>query len=68
MTNQHDLITADEYAAMARVTIRAVRKWAATGIGPRPLRPQGSRIVRYRRREIEAWLAGEPVSTKAAAS
>lgn len=59
MVDQNDLLTGAEFAAMARVTLRAVRKWAAKGVGPKPLRPPGSRLVRYRRDEVETWLHGE---------
>lgn len=63
MIDQDDrLLTAAEFAAMARVTIRAVRRWADKGVGPRPRRPPGSRIVRYRHSEVEAWLGGGRVS------
>jgi predicted DNA-binding transcriptional regulator AlpA len=65
MNDQTDLLTGAEFAAMARVTLRAVRQWAAKGIGPKPLRPVGSRLVRYRRSEVEAWLHGEPARSKA---
>lgn len=59
--SDQELITGAEFAVMARVTIRAVRKWADKDIGPRPIRPPGSRLVRYRRTEVEAWLSGKPV-------
>jgi predicted DNA-binding transcriptional regulator AlpA len=66
MAEQEQLLTGAEFATMARVTIRAVRKWADRGIGPRPVRPSGSRIVRYRRSEVEEWLSGERTGTRAA--
>jgi DNA-binding transcriptional MerR regulator len=59
MTDQDELITGAEFAAAAKVTIRAVRLWAEKGIGPKPLRPAGARLVRYRRRDVDAWLKGE---------
>jgi excisionase family DNA binding protein len=56
-----DVLTAAEFAELAKVTVRTVRRWAAAGVGPRPRRPLGSRLVRYRRNEVEAWLSGEQV-------
>lgn len=53
-----DLLTPSEFAEMARVTLGAVRKWAANGIGPEPKRPPGTTLVRYKRAEVEAWLNG----------
>lgn len=58
---QTDLLTVAEFAEMARVTVSAVRRWAWKGVGPKPQRPPGSGLVRYRRAEVEAWLNGEPV-------
>jgi hypothetical protein len=66
MVTQHELMTAAEFAAQAKVTIRAVRRWADKGIGPEPLRPPGARVVRYRRHEVDAWLNGQAVGTRAA--
>lgn len=56
-----DVLTGAEFAELAKVTLRTIRRWAAHGIGPRPRRPPGSRLVRYRRSEVEAWLRGEHV-------
>jgi hypothetical protein len=66
MADQKDLLTGAEFAAMARVTLRAVRAWSAKGVGPKPLRPPGSRLVRYRRDEVETWLRGEAVPPRVA--
>jgi hypothetical protein len=66
MAEQKDLLlTGAEFAALAKVTLRAVRNWAAKGIGPEPVRPPGSGMVRYRREEVEAWLSGQPVRDRA---
>lgn len=56
MNDQDLLLTAADFADRARVTVRAVRRWAAEGIGPIPIKPPGSRIVRYRKGEVDAWL------------
>lgn len=67
MTEQNvcEYLTGEEFAERARVTIRAIRRWAAKGVGPQPLRPPGARIVRYRRREVEDWLNGKSTPTEA---
>lgn len=57
-TDDQELLTAVEFADRARVTVRAVRKWADQGVGPVPIRPPGSRLVRYRRVEVDRWLSG----------
>lgn len=61
MTDQDEFLTGAEFAALAKVTIRAVRRWATKGIGPAPVRPQGSGLVRYKSSDVHAWLTGEPV-------
>jgi hypothetical protein len=66
MTTKPDLLTPPEFAEMARVTLAAVRKWAARGIGPEPKRPPGTNLVRYRRADVEAWLNGEEIPRGAA--
>ncbi len=67
MADQDDqLMTTAEVADMAKVTAMAVRLWEQKGIGPRPVRPAGTRIVRYRRREIVAWLQGDSPNAEAA--
>lgn len=64
----HEYLTGAQFAELAQVDIRTVRKWASRGVGPRPTRPAGSRIVRYWRSEVEAWLRGEPVQAGAGAA
>lgn len=56
MIEHGEFMTRDEVAEVARVHRRTLDKWAALGIGPRPIR-HGPRLIRYRRREVEAWLA-----------
>lgn len=57
----NELMTAVEFARKAGVTRRCVQRWAADGVGPRPVRPPGTRIVRYRRKDVDAWLDGRDV-------
>jgi hypothetical protein len=66
VADQNDLLTAAEFAAKARVDIRSVRMWEGKGVGPKPIRPPGSRIVRYRRGDIDAWLRGDVPAIEAA--
>lgn len=66
MTDQDDHLTGAEFAKLAKVTLRTVRRWAAEGVGPAPRRPPGSRLVRYQRSEIESWLSGEHVRAEKA--
>jgi excisionase family DNA binding protein len=56
MTEYGSLLTRDEVAELARVHRRTLDRWAAQGIGPQPVR-HGPRLIRYRRREVEEWLA-----------
>lgn len=67
MTEQNisEYLTGEEFAERARVTIRAIRRWASKGVGPEPIRPTGARIVRYRSQDVEDWLSGK--STRAGA-
>ena len=60
-TDASDLLTVQEFAALARVTQRTVRDWAARRVGPEPIHPAGARIVRYDRAQCEAWLSGRDV-------
>jgi phage terminase Nu1 subunit (DNA packaging protein) len=63
MNEQDELITAADFAAIAKVDVRTVRRWADVGVGPAPLKPAGSRLVRYSRRDVDAWLRGELAAT-----
>jgi excisionase family DNA binding protein len=49
-------MTAHEFAAEVQVSVDTVRRWARTGVGPRPVR-LGCRAVRYRRVDVDAWIA-----------
>jgi predicted DNA-binding transcriptional regulator AlpA len=54
-TQTQDAITRPEFAALARVSVPTLRRWARAGIGPRP-RKLGPRLVRYDRDEVMAYL------------
>ena len=51
-----DIMTADEVAQLLTVATATVYEWARTGTLPALRR---GRVVRFRRWEIEAWIAGE---------
>jgi predicted DNA-binding transcriptional regulator AlpA len=50
-------VTARELARRCDVSIGTVRRWARTGIGPRPVRI-GARAVRYRPEDVRVWTDG----------
>jgi predicted DNA-binding transcriptional regulator AlpA len=49
------LMTVEDLAAWAQVSVRTVREWAAEGTGPRRIRL--GRGVRYRVGDVLAWAA-----------
>lgn len=57
-----DLLTAKEVARMVRVDVWTFYRWLRRGLGPRALRLGG--IVRFRRRDVEAWMAEEHVAKR----
>jgi excisionase family DNA binding protein len=57
MQGVDELLTEQELAKLLKVTVRTVRNWRAEGTGPRPLR--AGRGIRYRRRDVDAWLERE---------
>jgi excisionase family DNA binding protein len=50
-----DLLTLVEVAAELRVPVETLRKWRARGTGPRAAKV--GRHLRYRRAEVDRWLA-----------
>lgn len=50
------LLTEDEAAELIGFTPRALQNWRRVGGGPRFVRV-GSRVVRYRPQDLEAWAA-----------
>jgi excisionase family DNA binding protein len=51
---EDELLTEAELADLLKVSVRTVRAWRVEGTGPPALRL--GRGVRYRRREVDAWL------------
>ena len=50
-----ELLTLAEVAAELRVPVETLRKWRAQGTGPRAAKI--GRHLRYRRVEVDRWLA-----------
>jgi excisionase family DNA binding protein len=50
-----ELLTLAEVAAELRVPVETLRKWRAQGTGPRAAKI--GRHLRYRRAEVDRWLA-----------
>ncbi|RBY94944.1 hypothetical protein DQ244_01575 [Blastococcus sp. TBT05-19] len=50
-----------ELEARTGASLSTLKRWARLGIGPRPIKV-GPRMVRYRRDEVDAWLAGRPAA------
>lgn len=51
------LLTAGEVAILLRVKEGTLAKWRVTGCGPKWVRLPNSRTIRYRRSDIDGWLA-----------
>jgi predicted DNA-binding transcriptional regulator AlpA len=54
------LLKAADAAALVGISLRHFKHLRATGNGPPVVRVPGSAVVRYRRRDLLAWLAGSP--------
>ncbi|MFI2202649.1 helix-turn-helix domain-containing protein [Streptomyces sp. NPDC020192] len=56
-----DWLTAREAGAMARVSEKTLANWRSLGNGPAytKLSPGRGGRIRYRRRDVVAWLNGE---------
>lgn len=52
-----ELLTTDEVAAILHLQPSTIRKWRRAGDGPKPTW-LGYRTVRYRRSDLDAWIAG----------
>jgi predicted DNA-binding transcriptional regulator AlpA len=53
-----DLLKPREVAKALRTTENGLRRWRATGKGPRFIKLAG-KAVRYRRADVVAWLQGQ---------
>jgi excisionase family DNA binding protein len=51
------LLTRDEVAAILRVRRETLSRWLAQGRGPRAI--VDDRLIRYRRADVERYIAGE---------
>lgn len=60
-----EFLTVDDLAAWLRVKPQTIYQWNYAGTGPRPTK-LGARYVRYRRSDVEAWLAERADTTPAA--
>jgi predicted DNA-binding transcriptional regulator AlpA len=52
------LIGRTEYARLVGISDSTTKRWARAGIGPQPIKV-GPRTIRYRRDEVETFLAGK---------
>jgi excisionase family DNA binding protein len=64
MVNMHDerstrLLTANELASELGVGTQTLAQWRWQGVGPAFIKV--GRLVRYRRTEVDAWLAANEV-------
>lgn len=55
-----ELLTEQEVADYCKVSVRTVKRWRAEGTGPPFLR--AGRQIRYRKRDVDAWLEGQPTA------
>ena len=53
-----DILTPDELAAEYRISTRTLANWRALRTGPKFMK-FGLRAVRYRRADVEAFVAGD---------
>lgn len=59
--NPDALLTEREAASLASLSVRTLQTWRVRGGGPQFAKLGGA--VRYRRRDIEAWIAARLVRT-----
>lgn len=56
------MVTADEFAAMLCVSKRKLVAMKSAGQLPRPVALPGGRLIRWRRAEVDAWIASLPAA------
>ncbi|WP_181893040.1 helix-turn-helix domain-containing protein [Falsiruegeria mediterranea] len=54
-----ELLTSRETAEMLGIRVETLCRWRRRGDGPRFTKAQGGKWLRYRRADVEAWLAGD---------
>lgn len=60
-----EFLTDQELAYLLAVSTRTILRWRRNGSGPSYCRV-GPRCVRYRRTDLDAWMAANRFATKAA--
>lgn len=55
-----ELLTEQQISKLTKIPASTLRSWRKRGRGPRYLR-LGDRVVRFRRRDINEWLASREV-------
>jgi predicted DNA-binding transcriptional regulator AlpA len=62
-TKERDILADDEAAeVLGGVKVQTLAVWRMQGRGPKFIRL--GRLIRYRRRDLEAWLEANTVETK----
>jgi len=64
-TNEHELLTPDDVVAEWKIPKPTLYRWRTTGYGPPALRV--GKHLRYRRSDLEGWLASQTDSPRPAA-
>jgi excisionase family DNA binding protein len=54
MTNDAVLLTIKELAAQLQIPVQSIYRWRYAGVGPKGIRI--GRHVRFRQRDVDAWL------------
>lgn len=65
MTNRTELLSTPEAARHLGIAEQTLRGWRAEGRGP-PYVKIGSKLVRYRAADLEAWIKGRVTSPREA--
>ena len=60
---ENDLLTADEVMGWLKVSLVTIRRWTSSGYIPHV--KLGLRMVRYRKEDIDAWLAKRATAGRA---
>ena len=60
MTTASEILTQDDLAAELGIAPRTLGQWRYHGIGPNFVRV--GKLIRYRRQDVDAWLAEQVVT------